>query len=181
MARLLAFDLPADDSTENHDIFALAVDGSREITVVKHPSHDSLLGWSADGKTAGVRKRPERIYERMGAAIFRMTVRRVRQSCLKRDVGAFWWSMGLSDTGALFSAAGFYDTLFNIPDGLYRLKTGKLTTTASGGGLHVRGSKPLSSLVARRKVPWLYQSRRNGVGIRQFKIRRRDDFAGPRP
>ncbi|MCC6393507.1 MAG: PD40 domain-containing protein [Bryobacterales bacterium] len=48
--RYLAFDLPASDTTEQRDIFLLAVDGSGEIPAVVHPSQDVLVGWSPDGK-----------------------------------------------------------------------------------------------------------------------------------
>ncbi|MBK5292530.1 MAG: PD40 domain-containing protein [Acidobacteriia bacterium] len=48
--KYIAFDLPASESTEQRDVFLLAVDGSREIPVVTHPSHDALAGWSPDGK-----------------------------------------------------------------------------------------------------------------------------------
>ena len=48
--KYLAFDLPAGDTTEQRDIFLLAIDGSEEIPAVVHPSQDVLVGWSPDGK-----------------------------------------------------------------------------------------------------------------------------------
>jgi Tol biopolymer transport system component len=49
--KYLAYDLPvADDPTGQRDIFVLAADGSREIPAIVHPSHDSIVGWSPDGK-----------------------------------------------------------------------------------------------------------------------------------
>ena len=42
----LAYDLPASDSSDQRDVFVLAVDGSREVPVVVHPSHDIVMGWS---------------------------------------------------------------------------------------------------------------------------------------
>ena len=166
--KLLAFDLPADDSTENHDIFALAVDGSREIPVVKHPSHDSLLGWSADGKRLVFASDRSGSMSVWGQP-FSKDQPEGAPELLKRDVGASWWSMGLSDSGALFSAAGFYDTLFDIQTASIDLKTGNLVTPPV---------EAVSTFVGANRFPvWspdgkylAYQSRRMGVGIRQFVI-----------
>ncbi|MBI4908021.1 MAG: PD40 domain-containing protein [Acidobacteria bacterium] len=47
--QFLAYDLPSAETTEERDVFLLAVDGSREAILVKHPSQDALLGWSPDG------------------------------------------------------------------------------------------------------------------------------------
>ncbi|MCH7557539.1 MAG: PD40 domain-containing protein [Planctomycetes bacterium] len=41
--------LPSEDSA-NRDISVLAVDGSRDIPLVKHPADDFVLGWAPDGK-----------------------------------------------------------------------------------------------------------------------------------
>ncbi len=46
----LAFDLPVSDTTEQRDIFVLAVDGTREIPAVVQPSQDVVMGWAADGR-----------------------------------------------------------------------------------------------------------------------------------
>ena len=47
--KYIAYDLPADDTSDQRDIFVLAVDGSREIPAVVHPAQERLLGWSPDG------------------------------------------------------------------------------------------------------------------------------------
>ncbi|MBI4908182.1 MAG: PD40 domain-containing protein [Acidobacteria bacterium] len=46
----LAFDLPTQEASPKHDVYVLAVNGSRETPAVVHPSDDVLLGWSPDGK-----------------------------------------------------------------------------------------------------------------------------------
>ena len=46
---LLAYDLLPDDVTRVSDVFVISVDGSREIQAVRHPSSDSVVGWSPDG------------------------------------------------------------------------------------------------------------------------------------
>lgn len=46
--KYLAFDSRTQGATAN-DIFAFAIDGSREIPVVVNPADDKLVGWSPDG------------------------------------------------------------------------------------------------------------------------------------
>jgi len=46
----LAYASPPDDNSVQRDVFVMAVDGSREIAAVAHPSDDALAGWSPDGK-----------------------------------------------------------------------------------------------------------------------------------
>jgi Tol biopolymer transport system component len=48
--KYIAFDLPPGDDVEQHDLFVLAVDGSREIPAVVDPSMDTLIGWAPDGR-----------------------------------------------------------------------------------------------------------------------------------
>ena len=48
--RRLAYDLPANDTSNQRDVFVLAVDGSREIPLVAHPANDVVMGWSPDGR-----------------------------------------------------------------------------------------------------------------------------------
>jgi Tol biopolymer transport system component len=46
----LAFDLPSSEDSHAHDVFVIAVDGSRELPVVVHPADDLVVGWTPDGK-----------------------------------------------------------------------------------------------------------------------------------
>ena len=48
--RYIVYDIPPKEESPQRDIFLLASDGSREITLVKHPADDYLLGWSPDGR-----------------------------------------------------------------------------------------------------------------------------------
>jgi len=48
--RYLAYDFPPEEDSPARDVYVLAVDGSRERTVVRHPAHDILLGWLPDGR-----------------------------------------------------------------------------------------------------------------------------------
>jgi len=47
--RDVAFDLPVNDDSWERDVFVLAVDGSREVPAVVHPSNDIVMGWAPDG------------------------------------------------------------------------------------------------------------------------------------
>jgi Tol biopolymer transport system component len=48
-AKYLAYDLPVTDTENQRDVFILAVDGSRDVAGVVHPSNDLVMGWSPDG------------------------------------------------------------------------------------------------------------------------------------
>jgi Tol biopolymer transport system component len=48
--RYIVYDFPPKEDSPERDIFLLSTDGSREIPLVEHPSHDELLGWAPDGK-----------------------------------------------------------------------------------------------------------------------------------
>jgi Tol biopolymer transport system component len=47
--RWLAVDTPTTSNRRSGDLFLLAVDGSRQQTVVEHPADDRLVGWSPAG------------------------------------------------------------------------------------------------------------------------------------
>ncbi len=46
----IAYDLPPNEESTNHDIYVLSVDGTRQIKLTAHPSHDYLIDWSPMGK-----------------------------------------------------------------------------------------------------------------------------------
>ena len=48
--RYVAYDFPPQKDAPERDIFALAVDGSREVPLVQHPANDFVLGWTPDGQ-----------------------------------------------------------------------------------------------------------------------------------
>ena len=48
--KYLGYDLPQSDTGPERDVFVLSVDGAREIHSVAHPSNDTMMGWSPDGK-----------------------------------------------------------------------------------------------------------------------------------
>jgi len=46
----IAYDSQQNADTPNHDIFLLSIDGTTNVPLATHPSHDFLLGWAPDGK-----------------------------------------------------------------------------------------------------------------------------------
>lgn len=48
--RYILYDFPPREDTPERDIYMLAVDGSREIRLAEHPAHDTVLGWTPDGR-----------------------------------------------------------------------------------------------------------------------------------
>jgi len=46
----IAYDRPQKENSLEHDIFLIAIDGSREVRLVAHPADDLLFGWPPDGK-----------------------------------------------------------------------------------------------------------------------------------
>jgi Tol biopolymer transport system component len=43
--RYLVYDFQPREDSQNHDIFLLAIDGSREVPLVQHQADDTVLGW----------------------------------------------------------------------------------------------------------------------------------------
>jgi RNA polymerase sigma factor (sigma-70 family) len=48
--RYIVYDFPQKEDSPEHDISLLSTDGSREISLVRHPADDYVLGWAPDGK-----------------------------------------------------------------------------------------------------------------------------------
>jgi Tol biopolymer transport system component/beta-lactamase regulating signal transducer with metallopeptidase domain len=46
----IVYDAPPKGESGNHDIFVLSIKNGEESALVKHPSHDYVLGWGPDGK-----------------------------------------------------------------------------------------------------------------------------------
>jgi Tol biopolymer transport system component len=48
-SRYIAYALPPDEGTTRRDVFLIAIDGSRETSLVAHAADDEVMGWSPDG------------------------------------------------------------------------------------------------------------------------------------
>ena len=100
--KYLAFDLPAGESTEQRDVFVLATDGSQEIPVAVHPSHDVLVGWSPDGKRVVFASDRRGSMGLWGVGFADGKVQGLPE-LLKPDISRHDF-MGLAANGALYSA-----------------------------------------------------------------------------
>jgi Tol biopolymer transport system component len=99
-SRYLAYDLPASDEESQRDVFVMAVDGSREARVAKHPGHDVMMGWSPDGRQlvfASDRTRSMGLW----AVAVSDGKQQAAPRLLKPDVGSVY-SVGLTASGALY-------------------------------------------------------------------------------
>jgi Tol biopolymer transport system component len=48
--RSIAYDLPANDDTDQRDVFVMSVDASVERRIAAHDAEDRLVGWAPDGR-----------------------------------------------------------------------------------------------------------------------------------
>jgi Tol biopolymer transport system component len=122
-SKYLAYDLPASDTSEERDIFLLAIDGSRESAAVVHPSNDTLVSWSPEGQ--------ELLFasDRRGSRdLWALPVREGKPASepylLKRDLGEME-PLGLTATGKLYSIASNLGT--DIQVGAFDLATGRVS------------------------------------------------------
>jgi Tol biopolymer transport system component len=98
--RYLAYDLPANETDTQRDVFLIAVDGSREVPAVQHASDDVGMGWAPDGSRLLFAS------DRSGAVgLWTLSVREGQPAgaptLLKPDIGSVL-SQGLSASGALY-------------------------------------------------------------------------------
>jgi Tol biopolymer transport system component len=97
--RYLAYDLMTSDARDERHLFTMAVDGSREVAAVAHPSQNIVMGWSADGTQLLFAS------DRSGSfGLWSIGIKDGRPTgtlaLLKPDVAASW-SLGLTATGTM--------------------------------------------------------------------------------
>jgi Tol biopolymer transport system component len=99
-SKYLAYDLPAGDA-DQHDVFVMAVDGSRDTAAVVHSADDRVIGWSPDGKQLLFTS------DRTGSnSVWTIAVTngipQGTPELLKSDIGASSYPLGLTRAGSLF-------------------------------------------------------------------------------
>lgn len=98
-ARDIAYDLRVGEEVPENDMFVIAVDGSRELTVGSHPGNDQVMGWTSDG--AHLLFSSDRSGTNgLWAQAFVDRKPQGRPELIKPDIGPAW-SMGVTRSGAL--------------------------------------------------------------------------------
>jgi Tol biopolymer transport system component len=100
--KYLAYDLPADENTDQHDIFLMSADASTDTVLLKHPADDTVLAWTPDGAHLLFTS------NRSGSnAIWALAVKKGKANdapiLVRPDIGNAH-ALGLSQSGALFLA-----------------------------------------------------------------------------
>lgn len=97
--RYLAYDLMTSDAHDERHLFTMAVDGSREVVAVAHPSQNVVMGWSPDGTQLLFASNRSGSFGLWSIAMIdgRPTG---TLALLKPDIAASW-SLGLTATGTM--------------------------------------------------------------------------------
>jgi Tol biopolymer transport system component len=126
--KFVVYDLTQEDNPRNHDVFSMAIDGSRGSTLVTHPADDRLVGFSRDGSQLLFSS------DRAGSSAlwvqpFADGKTLGRPAYLKPDFGSPW-IQGLTASGVLYvvKTVGDSDVYFATVD----LGAGKLLDAPQG-------------------------------------------------
>ena len=98
--RFIAYDLMTSDARDERHIFVMAVDGTREVTAVAHPSQNIIMGWSPDGSQVLFASNRSGSFG-MWAVDMQDGAPKGAPALLKPDIGTFW-SLGLTSTGTMY-------------------------------------------------------------------------------
>jgi Tol biopolymer transport system component len=104
-SKFIAYDLPANDTTDQRDIFVMPIDHSREIHAVDHQADDRLAGWSPDGSRLLFTS--NRTGSGLWAQPFSATGPQGVPELLASDISGL--SLGLTASGALYIYKGLSD------------------------------------------------------------------------
>lgn len=106
--RYIAYDFPLQADSPEHDIFVLATDGSREVSLVEHPANDILLGWVPDGKS--ILFASDRTGA-MSAWLIPVADGKVQGSpeMVKQDIGRNFSPIGFTQNGAFYYGLARHD------------------------------------------------------------------------
>jgi Tol biopolymer transport system component len=121
----LAYDLPPHETSDQRDIFLLALDGSREIKAVEHPANDVLLGWCPNGGCLLFGSDRSGSYGLWAVKVAEGKTQGPPEF-LKPDIGQPW-SMGITRSGAMVYSVN--SSVRDLQLAKMDLQTGKLTST----------------------------------------------------
>lgn len=173
--RWLAYDFPPREEAPERDLYVLAVDGSREGTLVQHPAHDYLLGWSPDSDQVLFAS------DRTGsfaAWSLRVAEGRAEGSAriVRQDLGRIY-PIGTGRSGALYYSTtplrDVYSAEFDVPAGRLTSDPQNVTDRFQGANFaatYSRDGKYLAYISNRGAAP-------SGVGARPIIIQTVDTGA----
>ena len=125
--RFIAYDLMTSDARDERHIFVMAVDGSREVTAVAHPSQNVIMGWSPDGRHVLFASNRSGSFGLWSVAVEDGTPRGA-PALLKPDIASSW-SLGLTSTGTMY--VWKYASPISVQASSIDLTAGKLTSSPS--------------------------------------------------
>ena len=125
--RFIAYDLMTSDVREERHVFVMAVDGSREVAAVAHPSQNVIMGWSPDGSQVLFASDRSGSFGMWSVAIDDGRPRGT-PALLKPDI-ATSWSLGLTSTGTMY--VWKYASPVLVQASSIDLSTGRLTYSPS--------------------------------------------------
>lgn len=125
--RYISYDLSVADTSNDRDVFVMAIDGSRETAVVAHPSQNIIMGWSPDGTHLLFAS------DRSGSTgLWTLSVSDGKAqgtpTLAKPDVGTIW-SNGLTASGTMYVWKDASPTYIQVEP--IDLTAGKLVPTPS--------------------------------------------------
>ena len=135
-AGYIVYDLPVKKDNQNRDIFIITSDGSHEVTFVKNPADDALLGWTPDGKY--ILFLSDRTGELdMWATQIEDGRPQGEPVLIRKDIGQIW-SLGFTKTGAMYygfdpSMIDVYTASVNMKKGTLISPVEKASTSFAGG------------------------------------------------
>jgi Tol biopolymer transport system component len=120
--RYIVYDFPQKENSYKRDISVLSTDGSREISLIKHPAGECVLGWAPDGKNILFAS------DRTGiGCIWLIAVAEGKPQgspeLIKPIMGLSWW-MGFTRKGSFYYR--FSQTLNDIYIAKLDMETGKI-------------------------------------------------------
>jgi len=125
----LGYDLPESDTSQERDVFVLAIDGTRETPAIVHRGQDFMMGWSPDGKRLLFRSDRTGSMGLWGLPFADGKPQGVPE-LIKADIGPAG-PLGLTSSGALYYAITTGDFPSNIQLASIDFDAGKIISSAT--------------------------------------------------
>ncbi len=97
----IAYDHPVQEGSAQRDIFVMSADGSRETSVVRHPSDDRLFGWSPDGTRILLASDRSGTWDAWAVPV-RDGAAHGEAERIQQDIGWVSWILGVTPDGDVY-------------------------------------------------------------------------------